>query len=894
MGQGEQDKRALFQDAEYFLMTEDYQEALSAYLRLNWADRQNANIAYRIGMCYLNIPGEKIKALPYLKLATQHISDRYTESTFNERQAPPQTLFLLGTAYQIDNQLEKAKQAFRKYKTYLKVKDVYEIDFVNRQIKACDIAARLMNEPVPVKAQIADDIIPQNRSNFGAVLSIDGNTIMYMTEEKFYKAIWMVKKQHNTWTNPVNITPQVESDGDARPTSLSPDGTTLYLVRSSDFDADIYVSHFSQGTWSKMKKLGKPVNTKYYETHASISPDGNTLYFTSNRKDGLGGMDIYSSKRDKKGKWSDPVNLGPDINTPYNEATPFICQDGVTLFFSSQGHESMGGFDTYKSTKQPNGQWSEPVNIGYPLNTTDDNMFFYPVDNGKKALYAGAMGNRNDYGSVKEIDIRPVKPGKQVAINGKLQTGDNLNELDTSFVIVILNKNDNDTIDIVKPDPATGIFSDSLFTGNYEFIASANGYQTQVKSVSLQDDYQRSTLDLDFDLVSEKVSSGEYIVIKNILFDYNSHALSDAAILDIERLYQVMKKYHDLYVEVIGHTDSRGNAAYNYELSQKRAHAVIRYLTGKGIDPVRFVSKGVGETSNIALNVNPDGTDNPEGRRLNRSAEIRILQPEHYKVRIEPVAIPDYLKPDRINVFTIRLLTSPEPLNNNRFDPLHKISGEPVNEEYTGNTYNYTFGKFYSRIQAEELLKSYVIQSYPSAEVIKSNDLPGREALRAKVGPSGGNQFGIQIIALRKPANLSSFSNLDDVEVIKSDDGFYRVIYGNFDSRQEADRDLDKVKRRGYDDAFVIDLSRLHKKQQSGNGQGGLYTIQLKALRTPVRKSYFARLGNIRVIEGDDGIFRYLYLEFSDLITAQQELSRIKKLGFSDAFVRKTSQIPGY
>ncbi len=892
--------KALFQDAEYFLMTEDYPEALSAYLRMNRSDNENANIAYRIGMCYLNIPGQKTKAVPYLEMASKHISAKYNESTFGEKAAPLQTLFLLGTAYQIANKLEQAKGVFRQYESFLNVKDVYESDYVDRQIAACDYAAMQMKEPVPVEVTDMGKIIPRDRPDFGAVMSADGNTILYMTEEKFYKAIWMVKKTNNRWSNPVNLTPQVGSDGDAYPTSISRDGTTMYLVRLSGFDADIYISHFEHETWSKMKKLDKPVNSKYYETHACIAPDEKTLYFTSNRKNGLGGIDIYYSTLDKKGRWSEPVNLGPVINTPYNEETPFICDDGVTLYFSSQGHEGMGGFDIFKSQKQPDGNWSEPVNIGYPLNTTDDNLFFYPLENGAKALYTGSLGVGNKYGIVNEIEIRPSPLAKNVLINGSLTTGDNLKDFGQGFTIRIVDKKTNDTISILKPDPETGVFSDSLTNGNYEIIASAVGYEKQVKTLNIQSDYQRSDMNLNINMIPEKVSTGEYVVIKDILFDFNSSTLTDKAILDIERLYQVMMRYPDLYLEVAGHTDSRGEAGYNYELSKKRAHAVINYLNGKGIDPVRFVSRGMGETSNIAMNVNPDGTDNPEGRRLNRSVEIRIIQPENYRVKIEPIPVPDYLKPDNNVEYTIELSRSAQTLDNRIFDPLHIISGEPVKEEFADSVYTYTFGRFYSYIQAEELLKSYVEASFPSARVIKTNELPLPAQEPAIIGGTENQHFAIQIVALRKPADMRNFRTMRDVKMIKGDDGFYRIVYGNYDSKSEAMKDLDETKKRGFDDAFVIDLSQLHQRNatlaREGNTQGQkiFYTIQLKALRTPVGKSYFLHLSGIRVIHGNDGIFRYIYHEFSDLDEAGKELERIKNMGYSDAFVRKTSQIPGY
>ena len=177
-------------------------------------------------------------------------------------------------------------------------------------------------------------------------------------------------------------------DQDLFPTSISKDGKTLYLYSSADYDGIIYTSKFENGTWSPLVKLNDNINTKYWESHATISHDDKKLYFTSNRKGTYGGLDIYVSKRDSTGDWGPAVNLGPVINTPYNEESPFLTSDDKTLFFSSRGHFNMGGYDIFYSTLLDNGEWSVPLNVGYPLNTTDDDVFFNPKNEGYEGYIA--------------------------------------------------------------------------------------------------------------------------------------------------------------------------------------------------------------------------------------------------------------------------------------------------------------------------------------------------------------------------------------------------------------------------------------------------------------------------------------------------------------------------
>jgi hypothetical protein len=202
----------------------------------------------------------------------------------------------------------------------------------------------------------------------------------------------------NKWSPPVNITPELQTEGDIYISCLSSDGKILYLSKDDNYNSDIFTSTYDGTTWGQTVKLNKNINTRYWESHGFVTEDGEQLIFASDRPGGFGGLDLYLSKK-VNGDWGPPVNLGPEINTQFNEDRPFLINNGKILFFSSQGHSTMGGYDLFRSELQSNGLWSKPSNLGYPINTPDDNIFFMPVENGNAGYYST---NKDPAGEGKE------------------------------------------------------------------------------------------------------------------------------------------------------------------------------------------------------------------------------------------------------------------------------------------------------------------------------------------------------------------------------------------------------------------------------------------------------------------------------------------------------------
>ncbi len=384
--QNEREEKRTFVDAEYHLLYNEYEEALPLFKELYEGGRKNANINYRLGQCYLHIKGEKEKALPHLKKATNNITTNYAVGYFDEEKAPQKTLYYLGVAYRTNNEIEKAINTFKSYKEKIQ-NDQEELKRVKAEIKACSTALELKKRPINVLEKNLGKKINSSRTEIHPVVSGDQSTLVYVSKLKFYDAIFFSKKIDGKWSSPKNISLDFESPRPMKPVHLSYDGKTLYLIRNDNNDFNIYISEFNKNRWSPVEFLSDKINSDAFEKHASTTKDGNVLYFTSNRQGGYGGYDIYKSFKDENGEWSEPENLGSVINTEFNESAPFITENRKKLYFSSEGHKNMGGYDVLYSEKK-NNSWGKPVNMGFPINTTDNDKFFFPLKNGKIAYFS--------------------------------------------------------------------------------------------------------------------------------------------------------------------------------------------------------------------------------------------------------------------------------------------------------------------------------------------------------------------------------------------------------------------------------------------------------------------------------------------------------------------------
>jgi hypothetical protein len=491
--------KQIFAKAESYYLYEEYELANQLYLLLDTTG--NFNIKYKIGNSYLNIPGEKEKSIAYLLDAVKNTSYESKTLSFKETKAPLDAYFSLAKAYLINNELDKALttlQTFNKLARETASKGgMKNLEYIEQQIQACKNTIQFKENPVPFSKKSMGSDFNQGSINDNPAVSYDGNTIVYTERRGMVNAIFWSKKERGKWQIPIEITAALKAGEDCSSSSLNNDGTQLFLYKTDNYDGAIYSSDYVNGAWTPIKKLSRNINTKFYESHAAISSDGKKLYFTSNRDGGQGNLDIYVSEKESTGDWGPAINLGSTINTPFNEDTPFITQNDSVLYFCSEGHNSMGGFDNYKSEIKGN-VWKTPVNLGFPLNTTDDDKFLQPFNNGQNAYYSMTT----DY-KKKEIFYLGLG-GKDVnqlfEIKGRYSLRDTTVTFDENYSIHLINKTTGDTLDVGFPNKFTGLYSFTVTPGKFRLFYRGYGYLTQTIDTSIMQDNPTMTLNIDVSL----------------------------------------------------------------------------------------------------------------------------------------------------------------------------------------------------------------------------------------------------------------------------------------------------------------------------------------------------------------------------------------------------------
>ncbi|MBI9065976.1 MAG: PD40 domain-containing protein [Salinivirgaceae bacterium] len=873
-GQDPKEIKILFKEAESYLLYEVYDLALPIYLEMIDKGWDNANINFNVGMCYLKSQGQTLQSIPYFEKAVQDVTANPKEGNYKEEKAPEEAWFWLGKAYRIVGRLDEAINAYKQYKNLLPASDIYYQEFLELQVKNCEIARRMMSNPIYFNK--TEMTINQELDNYNPAVSGDGKSMIFTANQKekddlgeFYlKVVYSSTFDGYVWSKPKDISEEIGSDGYYISCYLSYDGNLLLLFRDDYGNGNIYFSEKDGRSWGEIQKFPKQISSKDNEWHASISKDGNILYFSSDRAGGIGGTDIYMSVKDTKGRWGDPVNLGEVINSQFLEDYPFITDDGNTLYFASEAHSSMGGFDIFKTTKDAGGNWSEPQNLGYPINTPADDKFYLPMGDGSEAYMAKFPDNggykriyhieypeiekviavttdpvtidenlsTDDYNSsettTETIDVNPVETETETEyvsdpivtqpelktitvpseyeLKGSLTLQDN-KDIDPSFYIHV-SKLDGEVVAALSPNINTGEFRTMVKHGTYNVKAFGEGYEPAEKTIFIGENEQNPEVLTFLQMVPKEVSSGEYYSIKSILFDYNSTILDKESQIEIEKLAVLMERNPSLYIEVIGNSDALGTEEYNQKLSVKRARGVVEYITSKGVDNSRFVAKGMGESNSIAINENPDGSDNPEGRRLNRRVDIKIIKSNSDKVVTENIFVPDELKYKENLMYTILLSESQEPLKPAAFN----LSGGSINNVWmfqTPSGYLYTVGKFSHQSDALELMNAVVDAGFPEAQVISSfeyNELVQKSSnfYKSKMNETDRKVYTIQLFALKKPLEEAKLKSLPDIEVIKGADGYYRYIYGEYIGKTSARQALSDLISKGHYDAFVVDMNK--------------------------------------------------------------------------------------
>jgi outer membrane protein OmpA-like peptidoglycan-associated protein len=635
--QAQDDFTRKFEKATAVYAAGDFYEALPAYLELYRRDTANANLCYLVGDCYLRARSAKANAVPYLEKAARSVSAEYKEKTPGERRAPILACKLLGDAYHLHSKFDLAINAYNVYKKALYAAGYNDKDNVrdaDRKIAMCVRAKELTASPVNVKIVNMGAALNSPYGDYSPVITADQSTMIFTSRRKqgaggetyeggkYFEDIYISEFNGTSWSAARNIGSPINTDDNEASVGISPDGQEILIYKDDNGDGNIYSTSLDGDVWSKPVKLNGNINSKHWEPSAFISADGQAIYFSSNRPGGFGGRDLYKSEKTEKGEWGKASNLGKLINTPFDEDAPFIHPDGVTLFFSSNGGKTMGGFDVFYSTLSVDGKWLEPVNVGFPVNSPDDDIFYVVSPDKTKAYYSsfkeGGVGEKDNY----MIVFPDQKQAPLTMVKGMVKDDKDL--VPRGIEITVTNNETGKVVGIYKPNSKTGQYLFILTPGkNYNISYEADGFlfYSENREIPLKTNYYevRKTIQLPPVIVGSK------IVLNNIFFDFDKATLRPTSNVELKNILRFLNKYTKVSVELAGYTDSRGTLEYNAKLSEERSRAVAGYLIQNGIAKERLVSKGYGETLPAASNENVNGSDNSEGRQLNRRVELKII-----------------------------------------------------------------------------------------------------------------------------------------------------------------------------------------------------------------------------------------------------------------------------
>jgi len=522
----------------------------------------------------------------------------------------------------------EAKINFAKFASLAPQNDEY-INDINRFIKSCDFAIDAMKNPVPFEPINLGPGVNSSLDEYLPTVNVEENELVFTRNtvnempkyqgDDYQEDFFISYKSGKEWGSASSLPGNINSNDNEGAQSLSVNGKYLFFSGCNREDGigqcDIYFSQKANGVWTKPVVLSKPLNTEYWDSHPSISADSKTFYFSSDRPGGYGAQDIWYCTIDNKGQFSDPKNMGPIINTSGSEMFPFIHSDNKTLYFTSDKHIGMGGNDIFVSTLE-DGKWTEPKNLGYPINTSKDENSLVVNAKGTTAYFSsnrdGGMGGIDLY---KFNIYDEIKPQSITYLKGVIKDEETKKPLQAIFELYDLDN--NKLIKRSYSSSSTGEFL-ILVPGNKNYMINVNkeNYIFYSDNFSLKDNEDEifyKTIEL------QKVKEGKKLVLKNIFFETNSFKLKDESKLELKKLQDFMVKYPTTKIEIEGYTDNVGSDAANKTLSENRAKAVMNYLIEKGINKDRLSSVGYGEKNPIADN------NTEKGRKTNRRTEFKII-----------------------------------------------------------------------------------------------------------------------------------------------------------------------------------------------------------------------------------------------------------------------------
>lgn len=601
-----QTEEKFIQKGEKFFNDGRYAESLEFFEQAYAINPKNGALNYKIGLAYLKST-YKSKALKYL-----------LEAEANTKPVPLEMYLNIGRAYHINLKFDKALEYYLKSDpNNINKKEIAKVT------GECTYAKKYLAAPQPYMISNLGDKVNTQLPEYYPHITSDFQT-MYFTGRRpdskggkievdgiYFEDIYQCDNKGGSWDSPTNMGSPLNSEGHDACIGLSKDGQTMYIYKGQN-GGDIFISELDGDRWGTPNPA--PFNTEFFESSVSVSADGKKMYFVRNSGSN---KDILTCSKGSSGQWSKPVKMSSNINSEYDEESPFIHDDGKTLYFSSKGHSSMGGYDIFRSVKGPKG-WSAPENLGSPINSVGDDIYFTLAADGKIGFFSsekdGGFGKQDLY--MVRMPIPPKTPAL-VLLKGKIE--EEIGGAPIDAKITVVNNQTREVVANLKSNSKTGKYMLSLPAGvNYNITIEKDGHLFQSQNIQL--DSNAGFKEMVNNVKMLNVKSGSKIILNNIFFDTAKDFLRPESMEELDRLVKMLKEHVALKIEISGHTDNRGDEKANQLLSQNRAKNVVNYLVTNGVAAARLTFKGYGSSNSIASN------DTEDGRKQNRRTEFLIVE----------------------------------------------------------------------------------------------------------------------------------------------------------------------------------------------------------------------------------------------------------------------------
>ncbi len=841
-----------FYDAEAFMYEGNYDEALDLLLKLDNISPDNPNVWYKIGVCYLNTRLYKTQALEYLKKASEHTSPSYKENNHKEKNTPLESYLYLGIAYRVNYMFQESLDSFDKLKGMLspsKTEDKALLKIIKREIEITENA--IYNVANPIKAELINlgEVINSEFTDHSPIVDLYENYLIFTSRrpregqemKNQDEDIFISKKVNNKWETPIRLGEPVNTiDNNEAAIGLSIDSKQLFFYRSGENNSgSIFITESDDMyNWSTPTLLKENVNSRFKETHATISPDGNAIFFTSNRKGGFGGLDIYVMRKLPNGKWSEALPLPKQINTEYDEESPFIHPDGITLYFSSKGHNSMGGYDVFSSIMSRNGKFTEPVNIGYPINTPDDDVSYVVNLDGQKG-YIATIKADDGYGDLDLYEILQEDVHKNNIIIYEGIIADKNNNLPENVTITLKNKDSNEEPKVSRLNQNNSKYVLTMIPDNtYEIIYQIHGHTIRSIDYTPTIDELTQQTKLYNPIELDPIILSSFYNHAYVYFDENDNNLNDDAIslLDkvIEKYVEFEAKNEKLAINIVTPKQD-ANPLYD----EKRSKEIFEYLSKNNIAKNDIYSDGVFDNNST----NIYGLEIVENKKLLAIEEKEEVIVDKAILKVENILF-DFdkynIKPEYFD--NLDLLANY--LNDN---PTAKIEIGGHTDWLGTSEYNYLLS--YHRSKA---VKDYLVAKGNNAENIITAKYGKHTPIAANQTPDGrDNPTG------RKYNRRAEFKVL---------------VQGN--------KTILEILPIVIEEGDYIDISKTPSNKK--------YTVQIYALKNQKALETFSELVGVKMHVSSDGWYRYYVGEYTSYKMAVEAATNLKSMGY-DTLIRKLS-----